>query len=226
MEVKCAAFPARLQAGLVVIILASFRLAPQLRRQCHTSHRVLPENEVELFGGSSVLERHGYRCRVCDASGRDKCSIIVHHRVPGKSVLNLMLSLCPACHAKIHRTKAALTTMPPLLLKLWREQHPKGHEQTALNFALQTPSAMPVRLFDQNKSKEQEIKHAISQESANRGAHRSLCRSYRPCELRFPLLKERSRHHFWHRRCRDGIDCRFRMLSFLPYWRAEKRRLA
>ena len=46
-----------------------------------------------------VLERDGYRCRVCDASGRDKRSIIVHHCVPGRSVLRLMISLCPACHA-------------------------------------------------------------------------------------------------------------------------------
>lgn len=43
-------------------------------------------------------------------SGRDKRSIISHHRVPGKSVLNLMLSLCPSCHAKVHRTKAVLSS--------------------------------------------------------------------------------------------------------------------
>jgi len=27
-----------------------------------------------------------------------------------------------------------LTQLPPLLLELWREQHPEGHEQTVLNF--------------------------------------------------------------------------------------------
>jgi len=43
----------------------------------------------------------------------------IHHRAPGKSVMNLMLSLCPGCHAKVHRTKAALSAMPPLLLALW-----------------------------------------------------------------------------------------------------------
>ncbi|WP_338026747.1 HNH endonuclease [Acidisarcina polymorpha] len=73
-----------------------------------------------------MLEQDGKGCRVCDASGRDKRSIIVHHRVPGKSVLNLIISLCPSCHAKVHRTKAAFSAMPPFLLKLWREQHPKG----------------------------------------------------------------------------------------------------
>jgi hypothetical protein len=59
-----------------------------------------------------VLERDGYRCRVCDAPGRNKRSIIVHHRVPGKSVIHLMISLCPGCHAKVHRTLAVLTEMP------------------------------------------------------------------------------------------------------------------
>ncbi|WP_257031195.1 hypothetical protein [Tunturiibacter empetritectus] len=38
--------------------------------------------------------------------------------------------------------------MPPLLLKLWREQHPKGHEQTNLDFKAQRPIATPVPLFE------------------------------------------------------------------------------
>jgi hypothetical protein len=45
-----------------------------------------------------------------------------------------MISLCPGCHAKVGRTKAVLSQMPPLLLQLWREQHPDGHEQTTLDF--------------------------------------------------------------------------------------------
>jgi hypothetical protein len=112
-------------------------LALGLCATCYT----LKRQDEEYFGGlrEAVLERDGYRCRVCNASGRDKRSIIVHHRIPGKSVLTLMISLCPACHAKIHRTRVVTRVMPPLLLHLWRELHPKGHEQTALNFA---PSRM------------------------------------------------------------------------------------
>ena len=43
---------------------------------CYT----LKRQDEEYFGGlrEKVLERDGYRCRVCDASGRDKRSIIVH----------------------------------------------------------------------------------------------------------------------------------------------------
>ena len=94
---------------------------------CATCYTLKRQDE-EYFGGlrEAVLERDGYRCRVCDASGRDKRSIIVHHRKPGRSVMDLMVSLCPGCHAKIHRTKAVLSAMPPLPLELWREQHPKG----------------------------------------------------------------------------------------------------
>ena len=91
------------------------------------------------------LDRFG--CRVCGASGRRKRSIVVHHRVPGKSVLHLMISLCPACHAKVGRTKAVLSQMPPLLLELWREQHPLGHEQIALDFKFNFQAAKSTPLF-------------------------------------------------------------------------------
>ena len=109
----------------------------------------------EYFGGlrEAVLERDGHRCRVCNASGRDKRSIIVHHRVPGKSVLSLMISLCPGCHAKVHRTKAVLSEMPSLLLILWREQHPEGHEQTNLNFRQLGRSPLMKPLFVDEESR-------------------------------------------------------------------------
>ena len=127
-------------------------LAHGLCSTCYT----LKRQDEEYFGGlrEAVLERDGYRCRVCDASGRDKRSIIVHHRVPGKSVLRLMISLCPGCHAKVHRTIAVLTEMPALLLELWREQHPQGHEQTILDFNSKKPAASPVPLLAQDGSYE------------------------------------------------------------------------
>ena len=74
-------------------------------------------------------------------------SILVHHRVAGKSVLHLMISLCPGCHAKVGRTKAVLSHMPPLLLELWREQRPLGHEQTTLDFKLRYSTAKTSPLF-------------------------------------------------------------------------------
>ena len=58
-----------------------------------------------------------------------------------------MISLCPGCHAKVGRTKAVLSQMPPLLLELWREQHPLGHEQPALDFKTNFPAVMSEPLF-------------------------------------------------------------------------------
>src|ERR1700692_4357511 len=67
-------------------------LALGLCSTCYT----LKRQDEEYFGGlrEAVLERDGYCCRVCGASGRRKRSIVVHHRVPGKSLLHLMISLC------------------------------------------------------------------------------------------------------------------------------------
>jgi len=36
---------------------------------------------------------------------------------------------------------------PEFLRVLWREQHPEGHEQSALNFAMMAPQAKNVLLF-------------------------------------------------------------------------------
>ena len=109
----------------------------------------LRRHDAAYFSGlrEVVLERDGYSCRVCGASGRNKRTITVHHRVPGKSDLRLMLALCPGCHAKVHRTKAVLSAMPPLLLQLWRELHPNGHEQTNLDFRVPVVPAVSVPLF-------------------------------------------------------------------------------
>jgi hypothetical protein len=62
-----------------------------------------------------------------------------------------MISLCPAYHAKIHRTKAVLSRMSPLLLELWREQHLKGHEQTMLDFKARGAAARKVPLFAEDR---------------------------------------------------------------------------
>ena len=57
-----------------------------------------------------------------------------------------MIALCAGCHAKVHRTKVVLTEFPPLLLELWREQPPEGHEQRYLDFNVRKPAARNVPL--------------------------------------------------------------------------------
>jgi hypothetical protein len=53
--------------------------------------------------------------------------------------------------AKVHRTKAVLSRMSPLLLELWREQHPNGHEQTMLDFKVRGAAARKVPLFAEDR---------------------------------------------------------------------------
>lgn len=120
-------------------------LALGLCSTCYT----LKRQDEEYFGGlrEAVLQRDDYRCRVCGSSGRRKRSIVVHHRVPGKSLLHLMISLCPGCPARVGRTKLVLAEMHPLLRVLWREQHPDGQEQTRLNFNANVALPEAVSLF-------------------------------------------------------------------------------
>ena len=90
----------------------------------------------------------------------------VHHREPGKSVLHLMIALYAGCHAKVHWTKVVFTEFSPLLLVLWREQHPKDHEQTHLDFNVRKPAALRVPLnFEPPRKIESATRYADAIES-------------------------------------------------------------
>ena len=107
---------------------------------CATCYTLKRQDE-EYFGGhrEEVLARDGYRCAVpgCTTLKRGKRSIAVHHRKPGNSDPKLMITLC--------------REWPPLLRILWREQHPKGHEQTALIFGEHKALAEAVPLFQEDR---------------------------------------------------------------------------
>lgn len=121
---------------------------------CATCYTLRRQDE-EYFGGhrEEVLARDGYRCAVpgCSTLKRGKRSIAVHHRMPGNNDPKLMIALCLACHAKVTRTRYLRSEWPPLLRVLWREQHPKGHEQTLLNFSVKKTPAKLVPLFAEER---------------------------------------------------------------------------
>jgi hypothetical protein len=81
-----------------------------------------------------VLARDQHRCRGCQAGSIDTV-LAVHHRQPGSSSLELLVTLCPACHAVVERTQVLFRDVPGLLRVLWRELHPAASEQMPL-FAL------------------------------------------------------------------------------------------
>ena len=66
------------------------------------------------------MERDGYRCRAC---GRDKW-VAIHHRRLGDNHPSLLITLCAASHAQVHRLLSIWKWIPALLAELWVEQHP------------------------------------------------------------------------------------------------------
>ena len=99
----------------------------------------MKRQDEENYGGlrEAVLDRDGRRCRTCANIERRK--LCVHHRVPGVSKLDLMITLCTGCHAIVERTQIVLGEMTPLLLILWREKHPEGKEQLYLPLDSELP---------------------------------------------------------------------------------------
>jgi hypothetical protein len=111
---------------------------------CATCYTLLRQ-DCAYFGGlrEQVLARDGHRCRACGARDRGKRTLAVHHRKPGISTLATLITLCPACHARVSRTRVLIKVWPPLLCLLWREQHPRAHEQGRLDFAAIADPAAP-----------------------------------------------------------------------------------
>lgn len=93
---------------------------------CRRCQRRLKHSRA-FFGGfrELVLARDGYRCCGCGAGDR----LHVHHRSPGVNHPELLVTLCPACHAQIHRLQALRKWMIDRLVSLWRELHPNAAMQ-------------------------------------------------------------------------------------------------
>lgn len=74
-----------------------------------------------------VLTRDRHHCRVCLAAD----PLVVHHRRPSNRPSSL-ITLCRACHARLHRLGAIDRWVPELLCDLWAEQHPGAPRQLQL----------------------------------------------------------------------------------------------
>jgi 5-methylcytosine-specific restriction endonuclease McrA len=84
-----------------------------------------------------ALVRDAFRCRVCPS----RTYLVVHHRQPGVQRLETMITLCASCHGVVtHQDMAPGCWWPPLLITLWREQHPCDILQTQFLFDDWTPA--------------------------------------------------------------------------------------
>jgi 5-methylcytosine-specific restriction endonuclease McrA len=97
---------------------------------CYWQHR----RSLRYFAGlrEAVLLRDGCRCQACGVANQRA----VHHRRPGLHALPWLVTLCPACHAVVHRLRARRRFLPDPLLRLWREQHPAVPLQLQLQMAV------------------------------------------------------------------------------------------
>jgi hypothetical protein len=77
-----------------------------------------------------VLARDHFCCASCGAGNR----LHVHHRHPGVSDPDLLITVCAACHARLHRLVSIHVWIPELLTTLWAEQHPASPRQLQFAF--------------------------------------------------------------------------------------------
>lgn len=115
------------------------RLIRGLCRRCYARH----QHDRAYFAGLRhlVLTRDYRSCQVCHRPEGGQRTLVVHHRKPGISRERLLITLCPGCHARVHKTLVWRNPIQNLqyAVQLWREQHPGGVEQLALDFAAKPP---------------------------------------------------------------------------------------
>jgi hypothetical protein len=86
----------------------------------------------------AALRRDDHQCQVCgelNCGELNPTQVIVHHRRPGMNSRKYFITLCRACHVRIHHTTSpgfGFVTMAPFLWLLWREMHPSQPEQRLL----------------------------------------------------------------------------------------------
>ena len=79
------------------------------------------------------MERDGHRCRAC---GSDRW-VGVHHREARNHTPSLLIALCAACHAQVHRLLSIWKWIPALVAELWAEQHPGSPVQIQMELSAQ-----------------------------------------------------------------------------------------
>ena len=126
-------------------------LAVGLCATCYT----LKRQDEEYFGGlhETVLKRDGHRCRVCGKPGGRKRSLAVHHRIAGKSELDLMITLCLTHHAMVTRTL--------VLLEDWPELHASSGVSSIRKLMNKRPSIFMFLVLPPNKPELLEPGHSF-----------------------------------------------------------------
>lgn len=93
---------------------------PAIAGLCRSCYRARSHSRANFNGHrEAVLARD----RACQGCGAAKSRLHVHHRQPGLHDPAWLISLCAACHARVHRLGAIRRWLPERLVELWAEQH-------------------------------------------------------------------------------------------------------
>lgn len=122
----------RLEDEAQISLLCRCGALPLIGGACRTCYHRAWRSSV-YFGGNRerALERDNHKCRACGADKKP----IVHHRKRGANATRLLITLCAACHARVHRSAALRVWLPPFVVALWEEQHPQAPRQLQLDLA-------------------------------------------------------------------------------------------
>jgi hypothetical protein len=115
---------------------------------------------LRFFGGlrDAILKRDRFRCRACSARVR----LVVHHRSRANRRRRL-ITLCIGCHTRVHHCRVLRIWVPEVLLRLWRERHPREPVQ------LQFPFEINVRIVPQPISASRLIQEGSSRAGLSGG---------------------------------------------------------
>lgn len=100
------------------------QLPPAVAGRCRRCYQRFADSR-RRFGGQrdAVLVRDRNCCVAC---GGQPVRPHVHHRRPGWNRSQGLGTVCPQCHARIHKlTALERGWLPPRLVELWAEQHPR-----------------------------------------------------------------------------------------------------
>lgn len=115
---------------------AAFPVRAGLCRVCYRAR----QHSRACFAGQrdAVLARDR---RLCQGCGAAPAHPHVHHRRPGVHQPDALVTLCPGCHARLHKLRALRRYLPPHLVPLWVEWHPQVAVQLQFGWADPVPAA-------------------------------------------------------------------------------------
>ena len=113
------------QARQKTLFCSCGKAVPTLAGFCVRCYRAHAHSRRYFAGNrEAVLARDGEKCRACGAGKPEGSRLPVHHRLPGVHREEMLVTLCAACHTRVHRRLRQRGWLPEALIGFWCEQHP------------------------------------------------------------------------------------------------------